>query len=411
MEIRTLTGTTISDALAEARSLWGDSVVMLEAQPPSPGQRARIAVGVRDAEPTVAEPAVAEPTAAEPAVAALAVAEPTAAAAAVAAPLDLVVADLLEGGTTWGVPGPSDLGSSIRPAFSGRSTASEIAVTPPPGALRRSARGTGALLERRIRPATDVFAHISSGHETPADLEPMGPAESEVENRPDPTREPIFGQLIRRGIRPKRARLLAEASLRHGIQAAVQMLAEYLPPRATRRAPSRVLFTGEAGSGKTALVLRSALSRIRAGRRAPAVVVVAPRAGELRGWQDPTSMFESFDLRVVRCSREALPSALAALDGEVLIDTPAGFRIPEGLDVHVRQVVDARAAGLAPVGERAAADSAVLTHLDGAPALGYVTERLIAMNVPVSALVRSGQPEGHIEPYSPKAFAWAVCHV
>ena len=380
MEIRTLTGTSISDALAEARSLWGDSVVMLQAEPPTAGQRARIAVGVRDAEP------------------------------AVAAPVDLVVADLLEAHSSWGNQPLTSTASALRPAFSGGSTASEISVAPPPGALRRSERSTGALLERRIRPATEVFAHISSGHEIPADLEAAGPPESEIESQPDPTRQPIFGKLIRQGIRPKRARLIAEAAIHHGFQAAVQMLSEYLPPKTTGRAPSRVLFTGEAGAGTTALVLRSALSRIRAGRRAPAVVVVAPRKGELRGWQDPTSMFESFDLHVVRCSREALPSALAALDGEILIDTPAGVRLPEDLDVHVRQVVDARAAG-SPPEHKPSADSVVLTHLDGTPALGYVTERLIEMNVPVSALIRSGQPEGHIEPYSPSAFAASVCHV
>ncbi|MFT4603401.1 MAG: hypothetical protein ACI9W4_000115 [Rhodothermales bacterium] len=363
---------------------------MLQAQPPTPGQRARIAVGIRNAEP------------------------------AAAAPVDLVVADLLQaaasesGGTgvaSWNTDSAGGLLSSRRPAISGRSTASEIAVTPPPGALRRSARGTGALLERRIRPATEVFAHISSGRETAADLEPTAPAEAPLEDQRDPTRAPLFGQLIRQGIRPKRARLLAEASLHYGIQDAVQMLAEYLPPKTTGRAPSRVLFTGEAGAGKTALVLRSALSRIRAGRRAPSIVVVAPRTSDLRGWQDPTSMFESFDLHVVRCSREALPSALAALDGEVLIDTPAGFRVPKGLDAHVRQVIDARAAGSGSTSDREVSDSVILTHIDSASTLGYVTERLIEMNIPVSALVRSGQPEGHLEPYSPKAFAATVCHV
>jgi hypothetical protein len=380
MEIKSLTGTSISDALAEARSLWGDSVVMLQAQPPSDGQRARIAVGIRAAQP------------------------------AVAAPVDLVVADLLEANASLAGFSQTSVGASSRPSISSRSTASEIAVTPPPGALRRSERGTGALLERRIRPATDVFPHISSGKEIEVEQE-QTLSQPEVTGQPDPTSEPIFGQLLRQGIRPKRARLLAEAALHHGVPAAVQMLAEYLPRKVTGRAPSRVLFTGEAGSGKTALVLRSALSRIRAGRRAPSIVVIAPRSSELRGWQDPTSMFEAFDFHVVRCSREALPSALAALDGEVLIDTPSAFRVPENLDVHVRQVVDARAAGSAPSSDRRASDSVVLTHLDAAPALGYVTERLIAMNVPVSALVRSGQPEGHIEPYSPKAFAASVCHV
>lgn len=380
MEIRTLTGTSISDALAEARSLWGDSVVMLQATPPAPGQRARIAVGVRDAEP------------------------------AMAAPVDLVVADLLENAASWNSQSPTTPGSSLRPALTGRSSASEIAVTPPPGALRRSARGTGALMERRIRPAAEVLAHISSGRETAPAFEPQAPAETETDTQADPTSAPIFGQLLRQGIRPQRARLLAEASLQHGLDAAVQMLSEFLPRKATGRAPSRVIFVGEPGSGKTSLVLRSALSRIRAGRRAPAIVVVAPRSGEMRGWQDPTALFESFDLHVVRCSREALPSALAALDSEILIDTPAGFRVPDGLDVHVREVIDARAAGSTP-SDRRPSDSVVLTHVDSAPALGYVTERLIEMNVPVSALVRSGQPEGHIEPYSPKGLAATVCHV
>ncbi|NNE69668.1 MAG: hypothetical protein HKN29_04810 [Rhodothermales bacterium] len=405
MDIKTLTGTSISDALAEARSLWGDDVVMLQAEPPSPGKRARIAVGLPGSTRGASHRS-ALAVAARETVPPLVHAEFSAGAASPTrlsppspeAPmkgtstLDLLVSDA------------ANLASGI-PSTPRRATASEMLVTPPPGALRRPRRASGALLEKNIRPATEVFDYISR-RKDPAEV--AVPVEVE---EADPTREPLFGQLIRQGIRPKRARNLAELSMESDVQAAVTALAGVLPPKVAGRAPKRVLFVGAAGAGKTSLVLRSAYSRIRAGRSAPTIIVVAPDPVNLRGWLDPTPLFEAFDLAVVRCSREALPSALNALEGEVLIDTPAGFPIPDDPSLHVRLVVDARPAQAATSREGDGADSVVITHVDQAPALGYLTERLIAMNIPVAALVRTGRPQGQIAAYDPETFAQTVCHV
>ncbi|MFT5141888.1 MAG: hypothetical protein ACI80V_001296 [Rhodothermales bacterium] len=131
----------------------------------------------------------------------------------------------------------------------------------------------------------------------------------------------------------------------------------------------------------------------------------------MRGWQDPTAMFEDFDLEVVRCSEEALPSALEAIQGDVLVDTPPGFETPAKLRLHTRLVVDARSAGSATAREGSYADSVVITHIDGAAMLGYVTERIIAMSIPVAAMVRGSRPERGIEAYTPTKLARAVCDV
>lgn len=408
MEIRTITGTSISDALAEARSLWGDEVVMLQAQPPSPGERAQIAVALPAAQArtlVAPGPAVASGTL----------------VATGSAPASRTLGADSEGSShplssshhrEAPMNGSSALDLLLADAAAlttGKSTASEMLVTPPPGALRRPRRATGALLEKNIRPATEVFDHISTGRPTRAPVESGANTRVETEER-DPTREPLFAHLIRHGIRPRRAQSLAEISVDQDVRAAVTALAGALPPKVRGRAPERVLFIGDAGAGKTSLVLRSALSRIRAGRTAPAVVVVAPDSAEMRGWQDPTVMFEACGLNVIRCSREALPSALNALEGEVLVDTPAGFSVPSRCSLHVRQVIDARPAQSATAREGDGADSVVVTHVDKAPALGYLTERLIAMGIPVAALVRTGRPEGQIEAYDPEAFATLVCH-
>lgn len=405
MQIRTITGTSISDALAEARSLWGDEVVMLQAQPPSPGERAQIAVALPAPQTRTAVAAVS----AGAALATQATASPGAALTRSESPASPLSSIYDREAPMNGSSALDLLLADAAALATGKSPASEMLVTPPPGALRRPRRATGALLEKNIRPATEVFDHISTGKQKRARVETGTNTTVETDER-DPTREPLFAHLIRHGIRPRRAQSLAEISVDEDIRAAVTALAGALPPKVRGRAPGRVLFIGDAGAGKTSLVLRSALSRIRAGRTAPAIVVVAPDQAEMRGWQDPTVMFEACGLNVIRCSREALPSALNALEGEVLVDTPAGFNVPSTCSLHIRQVIDARPAQSATAREGDGADSVVVTHVDKAPALGYLTERLIAMGLPVAALVRTGRPEGQIEAYDPEAFATLVCH-
>ena len=49
MQIKTITGASIHAALAEARRLLGDDVVLLESVPPSGSEPARVTVMVDDA--------------------------------------------------------------------------------------------------------------------------------------------------------------------------------------------------------------------------------------------------------------------------------------------------------------------------------------------------------------------------
>jgi hypothetical protein len=372
MEIRSVTGATIADALSEARSLWGDTVVMMQAEPHTDGSTARIAVAVPSAITTQTSP------------------------------VEVMVQER---------PLPP-------PAFP---------AGPLPGALRRTSRSTGLLLDQHIRPAEEVFTRVDRQgqdlparpvEDTPSQPQPgpghaseSGSREHGSESIQGQELDPLFMRLVRQGLRPHRAKSVAEVGENSGSAASVEKLASYLPPPVAGRAPSRVIFAGDSGSGKTSLVLRSALSRVRAGRRTPTIVVVSPRQTEMRGWQDPTSMFEDFDFEVVRCSGEALPSALEAIRGDVLVDTPPGFEIPSKLRLHTRLVVDARSAGSATAREGRYADSVVVTHVDGAAMLGYVTERIIAMSIPVAAMVRGSRPERGIEAYTPTKLAQAVCDV
>src|SRR5215216_417064 len=59
MQIKTLLGNSIQDALAEARALLGDDVVLLESHPARDGQPARITVMLDEAAPAAPAPAPA----------------------------------------------------------------------------------------------------------------------------------------------------------------------------------------------------------------------------------------------------------------------------------------------------------------------------------------------------------------
>ncbi len=275
-----------------------------------------------------------------------------------------------------------------------------------PGQLRRRERRPGTLhAESRVQPMADVLDHIGgpSGDLVPESL--GQPAE-----KPMPVVDPGFARLVRRGIRPSRARRMCEAAgSQDTTQGLVTAMTRALPATATGRAPSRVAVVGDSGSGKTSLILRAAMSRLKAGRRTPTVVIIAPAKEHLLGWQDPTPMFESLGLEVVRCSAEALESALAGLSGDVLVDTPASFSIPKSLRIHTRLVIDARSSGPATAREGHGADSVVLTHVDLTETLGYAAERLIAIDLPVVALVRSARPDSGMEAYSPRRLAQELC--
>lgn len=375
MQIRTLTGSTIAEALSEARSIWGDAVVMLQAEPPNASAPARISVSVPDAGTTGQ------------------------------GNVDVLVAE----------PPPS-----ARP------------LTPAPGAMRRSDRGTGILLEgdapalrptarafdpapsgrRQVQSAIGFFEHISRQGDSLAvspeeDTPPeIRPSESHVSTGIDER----FALLVSRGLRPSRAKRLCRDVPAGDPSALIQALALQLPPACSGPTPGRIVFLGEAGCGKTSLVLRSALSRVRAGRTAPTIVVVAPDRQDLRFWQDPTSLLESFGLSVVRCSSDALRSALAGIPGDVLVDAPAGFRIPEGVSLHRRLVVDARSSAPATAREGSQADSVILTHLDRSACWGHAAERLIAMDLPVAAMISSARADQGALPYTPSRFADGLCH-
>ena len=350
MDIRTITGTSISEALSEARSLWGDGVVMLQAEPGNPGGMARIAVGVPE--------------------------------------------------------GPAQGASPVAVLLQEPASPRAISVAPAPGSMRRGRRADGSLLSDRIRPATEVFARLSSADDGKTNPEPAPQPAAEAQPL---AVDPVFMRLIRHGLRPRRARELAELGRSRTSSEAAERLAADLPPAVSGRPPGRVVFVGAPGSGKTSLVVRAAVSRVRAGRTAPTVIVVAPDPARMHAWQDPTPMFESFDLEVIRCSREALASALAGLSGDVLIDTPSGFGPPSRGNLHVRLVVDARSASPATAREGQDADSVVVTHIDQAPALGYLTERLISMKTPVAALVESPGPTDGIRAWNPSTFASELC--
>ncbi len=368
MQIKTLLGNSIQDALAEARALLGDDVVLLESHPARDGQPARITVMLDEAAPAAPAPApapaplgfgygaartanfaataaasVAAAPASVPAPAvapafyepAVAVAEPVAAHRPAApflspvlfneaAPLAAAPDSQLE--RLFAPPAPAARAfQTAAPAPAPVAAPTAYAAPAPLGSdagdlmlqleTRLAARfeamaGRLALMERTLTAAASGSAGAWAVHPTHSAVLKSGLSGA--------TTAALFREAAERGLTPE-----ADGEpLRWTLAGALR---DRLAPTAPSRHAAQVLaVVGSAGAGKTSLLLKLAADPRYFGHRTPAVLVVAPEDGAPA--MDPTPFYHQHGLPVRTVSTpEEVRAALtmtSEFDG-LLIDTPA----------------------------------------------------------------------------------------
>ena len=304
MTLKTVTGPSTRDALAEARRLFGSDIVLLQSAPAAHGQPASVtvafdAVPSPDRDVTAAPPGTGwtveaarpEPAAAPPPRAygyTNVRKAPAPAAERISAPRPPSVAAAYAGATP-----PVSAGTAGTPAFP-----DALAAVPEPSSL----------------PSPMAAAPVASAS---ADDAPTASA-SEVA--------------------ALRARL-AE------LEAVIAEVRAAAPPAVLRRAP--LVLVGPGGSGKTSLALRLAQSPDLADAERPAVLLIAPEADR---FVDPASVFwgAGVPVAVARTPGEVADAVETFADADLLlVDTPSLPLSPERARPVVRRLGDL----LAPLGD------------------------------------------------------------
>jgi flagellar biosynthesis protein FlhF len=325
--IKTLTGTSIHAALAEARRQFGDDVVLLESTPPASGVPARVRV-MTDT-PLAAAPSPAPAPRTAPARAGYGYAPAPARATAAAASavygseVDVAVADE---GIAAGPAARLDL-----PAITNRREA--------PGA--RTARGQ-IFPQNGLPSATPEWTPLQQFLD--ARLSSLQEGIGRVERRLDEVligasfrwaSHPLFARLLDLGLPHARVirlfQIAAEAghassgdddALRWALAHELRRVLEVAAPR---RTTGTLMLIGPAGSGKSTLALKLATNPAFFGRRRTTVIVAAPEGDPRAEGRMPAEFYRAQDIPVqcVATERE-METAIDRVRGfdQVLIDTP-----------------------------------------------------------------------------------------
>ena len=269
MTLKTLTGPSIHDALADARRLFGD-VVLLQSSPGGPGAPASVTVAFDDAPAPAARPPRAAPAVPEP--------------AAPAAP------------RAYGYGAARQVRPSAAEPFS------------PPTPL----------------PPVPLAMHLGAAEMSPASAEPI-PDDPPPLAAPEPTAPAVPAPPPIATPTPAASAAADEvAALRARLaelEATLQEVRDRTPPPVPNRPP--LVLVGRAGSGKTTLALRLAQSPGLTGAASPAVLVVAPEDGP---FLDPAPSFwdAGVPVAVVRSADDVAEAMRTFADADLLlVDTPA----------------------------------------------------------------------------------------
>lgn len=414
MTVKTLTAPTITAALADARRMFGDDVVLLESHPPQGSRQARVVVAA-EAAPAVSQDAasisrVIERVKKEPA--------PAFGYAAAGSTVDWLVEDDAADGDDFSHPAPP------RGRARGR-------LFPSDGPLRSDdigttdiARSMEQLLEKQLG---SLFERLD-GIERRFDGHPASAGKW--------LRHPLFNRLLDRGLKPETVtELFFNVTSGDDLTdddalywALARNLRDALAGAAPTAAVGTQLFIGPNGSGKTSLILRLATHKNFYGRRRCGIIIARPPSDEERIEMDATDIYRRAGLPVqnVRTGEE-MEMALARLRDfdHVLIDTP-------GLPFRPRPMRDALAA-LKPLVQRlvplqthfvidatraldeldpellrrmpVAPDLVALTHMDETARPGRTWEWLVKANLPVNIVGLSNDMRSGLTTFSAAAFA------
>ncbi|QXD16068.1 flagellar biosynthesis protein FlhF [Rhodocaloribacter litoris] len=420
MHVKTLTGPSIHALLAEARTRFGDDVVLLESEPARGDRPARITV-MTDRLPPASE---APPAREEPALALVA---------------DTGLAEVAAGGaSTPGEPvRAAGYGYRKRPLHRTETTRAELSpeavpepprtpgrdrlFVPPAPTASTDAGGTDRVAARldRLEERLAAFEHRLGNALIGMSQPWMG--------------LPVYGRLLAAGLRTRTLTRLFERLSRDGFGpdedparlqwAVAHRLREMLNVPSPRTCDGTQLFIGPSGAGKTALQIKLAKNPRFLGRHQTSVIVIRPEEETDLCYQNPVELYRRFDLPTQTVASPAEMEAAmerARRFAYVLIDTPPmPLRLPEArrflerlihitapitpLQVHLVLNAAGLLDGFTPdfLGRLPLhPDTLALTHLDEAGTLGHVAECLMALQLPVQFTTDGPGALDHIRSYS-----------
>ena len=423
MTVKTLSASTISEALADARRQFGDDVVLLESHPPTGDRPARITIMAEPA-PSMSADGRSISRVIErvklPEAAAVAVGVESSSRGSL---IDLVVED---------DAGDEDAISLRVPSYNPSRGRARGRLFPADGAELRSkeqarpeevTRALEQLLETRF-----VTLH-----------ERLEGLEKKFEGMPASAgkwlRHPLFNRLLDRGIRAELVtELFIDATGGADIDdeglfwALARALRDRLQPSAPVRPYGAQLFLGVGGSGKTSMILRLLTQKNFFGRRRCGVIIATPDMDADRFYQDPTDLYRRAGIPVQNARTvEEMDQAVSRLDGfdHIFVDTP-------GLPWHPREMRDALASlkplmeCLVPVQTHFVLDATraldevdidllrrmpvspdivALTHLDETSRPGRVLEWVVRAGLPVNFVGSGWKQNDGLSLFSPSTFA------
>ena len=449
MKIQTITGASIHAALAEARRLLGDDVVLLESVPPQGSEPARITVmidtTVQQTPAPVAPPAAREAVLAAPAGYGYGAAKRRQANGVATEES----ARLLE---SFSMSGDGSVQALPASAILDDGPHRTDDSMPPRQPYPTGMSGRGRLFPEEgdaVRPSSPLPAHAATSR-----LEELLEAQLKLlHNRLDAMERrldgavvgashrwvahPLFAALLQQGLRPATVASffdkLVEKShdpsmdieklkwvLAHEVRSCIAM-------PASRQSASTQVFIGPSGAGKTSLALKLTTHPNFFARCNPTVIVIAPEDVEGVPYQNPVDLYRRFGIAVQSVQNEQeMQQALGRLASfdQVLIDTPP---IPahEGrarkMLLRVRRMVE----GLMPLEvqfvlnatrtlESFDADyfkrmplqpgTVALTHLDEITGWGRIADWLIRLQLPVRFVSVGPKTPDDLAAFSPTWF-------
>lgn len=440
MTVRTLTGSSIQAALADARRQYGDDVVLLESTAARDGEPARVTVMLDAAAPRP-EPEPAAPLGFG--YAGGRAARPVQTAGFSALPAEAVAESAPFAEAPWPEPVAAPPPAPRRPLFGAAPVAPSLG-----GGVREAVEAAlGEALEAKL--ASLVGEAVESAVGPLADrLAAMEARLAQADAARGPLAEslqqwaahPLFGRMLRAGMRPATANSLFAAVAGQGFQpdaasaehqeslawALAQTLRDRLAPTAPVRLTGALALVGPSGAGKTAMALRLAQHPSFYGRRRTGILVVAPETESAALFHDATAVYRRFGLPVQTvASAEEMEAALGRFAGfdQIIVDTPAlplrdahaaSARLAAllaplvPLDVvyvldatRSPEALDPAALARLPLAPRALA----LTHLDEVAGWGRLADWLLALGMPVQVVSTGPAIPDDAQPYAP---GWAA---
>jgi flagellar biosynthesis protein FlhF len=417
MTVKTLTGPSIQDALAQAREEFGDDVVLMESTPASEDGPAKIAVAV---DPPVADTETAATSRGS-------VPKPSGNGGSMAVP-DSGSEDkgassgLGEDGMHTTESGDGESGFSSGLAGSGDSSDDDLPTSQDFGEVleREQGPGRGQIFsnsegEGRDRGAGADRADQSRDRSFEREANHRSGFRSVNEKRW--SQHPLYEVLREKGLKSDTVTRLFNELSERGVDptskfpgelrwACAKLLFQRIEVLGPDRGRDNLMLVGPGGAGKTSLLLKMAThDRLLVGGK-PMVIHLEPASGRVTDYQNPTSLYERFGVPVrnVR-TKEDLGQAMRHTErfGRVLIDTPPlPLPLKEGrpilrrvqsilrplrpLNIHFTlnatralDNLDATILPHLPVRPTAVA----MTHLDEVSTWGRLIEWLITVNLPI----------------------------